>query len=141
MIANKTGPGAAATATKAPSNTVNQDNTPDAPENQVHTEGTSPRGPGDAERPGALNLDEIMVSVVENAKATETKHYPLSQVLGSIKDGPFAAHVEKIRRIFRETLAARGLKAAKDAIKRLKEQLPGAMFSGTFSVRNAAGLT
>lgn len=139
MIANKTGPGAAVTATKAPSNTVSQDNTPDASKNQVQTEGISPGEPANTN--GALNLDEVRVSVVTSAKATDTAHHPLPQVLGSIKHGPFTEHVEKIRRIFRETLAARGLKAAKEAIKRLKEQLPGAMFSGTFSVRNAAGLT
>jgi hypothetical protein len=132
MNKDNAGPDAAATAAKAVTNIDVQEDTPKPGKNQGP--------PGEPENPGALNLREIMVSVVNNVKDTDPQNYTLWQVLGSIKGDQFRKCVDEIRRIFQETLAVQNRKAAKAAIRRLKACLPAVLFSGTFSVRNASGL-
>lgn len=80
------------------------------------------------------------VSMVLNAKTTATDHTTAGAILEQITAGQWQAQIEVIRQTYIDTLAKAGLEVAKNAIKPLKEKLPGVMFSGTFSRRKANAL-
>ena len=85
-----------------------------------------------SQAPTSLDLNEVFVSVVSNAQDTTTKTVPLATVLESVGDGQHKRAVEDVR----EAYAKGGKKAAAP----FKQSLPGAMFSGVFTVRKNVGL-
>jgi hypothetical protein len=71
------------------------------------------------------------VSIVEQARKTETKDYKLETVLKWIKDGKgkFADNVREVRRAIKD--------GDKDKASEAKLNLPACMFSGTFTKRSS----
>ena len=82
----------------------------------------------------------IPVSQVESAVSTATSTVTPGAIMEKIKSGQWRTPIEQIRKVFSETLASRGLDAAKDAVAPMKKNLPGILFSGVFSRRKADAL-
>ena len=88
------------------------------------------------ERKGeAIDFGNRKVSIVEQARKTETKDYYLKTILNWIKEGKgkFAENVREVRKAVKE--------GDKDRASEAKLNLPAAMFSGTFSKRSSKELT
>lgn len=73
------------------------------------------------------------VSMVSNAKGTETTHLRVSDILHSIKTGEWQEPVGRIRAEYAR--AAREERDPKEAVDKLKKALPGVLWSGQFSTR------
>ena len=71
------------------------------------------------------------ISWVQHAKSVDVKTIHLQDVLRDIQGGSYKAEIEKIRN---------SLNSGTNEAAELKERLPGIMFSGLFSKRNAKGL-
>lgn len=71
------------------------------------------------------------ISWVQHARTPDVKTIHLQDVLGDIQGGQYKAEVEKIRN---------SLNSETNEAAELKKKLPGIMFSGLFSKRNAKGL-
>lgn len=67
------------------------------------------------------------ISLIHDARATETTPIPLSEVTEGIKSGKWAYRVQMVRDAFAQ--------GGKDAAADHKKRLPGVLFSGTFSAR------
>ncbi len=80
------------------------------------------------------------VSLVQDALSTVPSTTTPGAMLEKIKSGQWRIPVEAIRKVFANTLARADLETAKKAIAHLKCNLPGILFSGTFSKRKAEAL-
>jgi P4 family phage/plasmid primase-like protien len=85
---------------------------------------------------------DTVVSIVRNARETETTDISLDAALENIRNGRWAKPVAKIRERYVEAFKqaekdgeADPHRAAKDAIAPLKLKLPGVTFSGRFKIR------
>jgi len=77
-----------------------------------------------------------MVSMVEQATATETKDCCVESLLDAIRRGRWREAIEEIRRKYRDGWTSKnGSAAGKKAIDPLKKKLSAVMWSGTFSKR------
>lgn len=85
-------------------------------------------------RRAADGFESRLVSVVKSAQDTSTQHFPLSQVLGWIRDGKgrFSQTITEIR----EAVNRHDF----DRSSELKRQLPAALFSGQFAARRKSEL-
>lgn len=79
--------------------------------------------------------------MVSSAVETSTTNAEAAQIVAKILGGSWRNPVESIRAEFSRVLSATNdLKAAKRAVDSRKKQLPGVMFSGTFSRRAGSAL-
>lgn len=96
------------------------------------------------------------VSVIPYGSATDTATASLRQIIADIRGPKWAKQVEAIQAAFRhgaetavpklknkvmETIEQARIRSAKDAASPLKMRLPGVLFSGVFSQRNAESIT
>ncbi len=80
--------------------------------------------------------DLITVSMAANAAATATRDAGAVKIIEGIRSNKWRAPVEVIRAEFRRVLSETGdLKAAKRAVAQHKKNLPGVLWSGTFTSR------
>jgi hypothetical protein len=75
------------------------------------------------------------VSMVPNATITTTRNVTIKSVLEDIRSEKWAKQIENIRYVYREACAMEGPREAKEAVRALKEKLPGFLASGTFTKR------
>ena len=81
-------------------------------------------------------MKTISVSMVENAYSTSTSTVDAFAIFNAIKQGRWREEVARIRRLYNDTLKRTGSdEKAKKAVEHLKKNLPGVMWSGTFSRR------
>jgi hypothetical protein len=90
---------------------------------------------------------DTIVSIVRNARETETADISLDAALENIRNGRWAKPVAKIRERYLEALKQAEKdghpdphRTAKDAIASLKRELPAVTFSGRFKIREGAAL-
>src|ERR1051325_7182865 len=101
---------------------------------------------GAGERIDAIPLaSKVLVSCVSNATDTATQHYEPAEVIDWIRaDSQFALKkpIAVIREKFGSVMATtnNNRKQAKTAVYGLKKKLPGALWSGTFRVRQKENL-
>ena len=79
-----------------------------------------------------MNPRQIRISLVVNAKVTETSPIDPIEVLERIKNGEWATPVENVRNLYK--------KGGKPAAKKAKERLPAVIWSGNFRTRCTGGL-
>ena len=78
----------------------------------------------------------INISMVENAFSTSTRTTDALAIINNIKQGRWREPVARIRRLYADELKRTGShEEAKKAVDHLKKNLPGVMWSGTFSRR------
>src|SRR5437763_610981 len=77
------------------------------------------------------------VCMVESAMGKIPQPATPGSIINSIKADKYRAKVQKIRKLYRDTLAATNEdhSKAKRAVDELKKRLPGIMWSGTFNGR------
>lgn len=88
--------------------------------------------------------DDTRVSVTGYAQDRNTSRtLPIRHVIDDIRAGKYRVKVEAIRHQYQQVLVDTGgdVGAAKKAVKPLKAQLPGIMWSGVFSRRGNGNLT
>jgi VirE-like protein len=79
----------------------------------------------------------IMVSTVADAHSTETEHVAVDSLRVAIKHGKWKAQIEEIRMRYYEAFKKTGShEKAKRAVDALKKNLPGILWSGTFTRRD-----
>src|SRR5262249_42001795 len=83
-----------------------------------------------------------IISMVEQAAATQTRHVGAEMIISAIKSGRWGKPVKAIRNLYAQTLLKTGdRKSAKLAVDFLKKKLPAFLPSGKFSSRANDALT
>ena len=83
-----------------------------------------------------MSWQDIKVSRFANVNNAMPRNVTIGSILADIQSGKWAKPIATIREIYAEVLAMEGWKEAKEAVKPLKEKLPGFFASGIFSGRN-----
>jgi hypothetical protein len=79
-----------------------------------------------------------LISMVKSATGTVTWDVNPVTIMDQIRKGEWKPQVERIRHLYREAFAIG--KDGKNAVKHLKEKLPGVLWNGRFGKRNNDGL-